>query len=194
MKVKTSILVALGAFILVSAAAYPVYGNMAADFSLYLPVVVRAGSTPTPTPTIMPTPTEAPADPIQVGSSIHFQGWATDVSFSGVVVDSEFQQVLTPDYGSPVTPQGKFLVVVMDITNNGLQSDSVGIYSSFYAKDSDERQFDLAELTVQWAAEDQYDLDGVYTDIQPGFTARMVFAFDVIPSSQIFTLVSLSPW
>jgi len=197
MKVKISTLATFGMLVLISVAAYPVYGNIADAFQVYLPVVVRPESTPTPTSTPEPTPTDTPTpipDPIPDGSSIHFMGWENNVPFSGVVVNSEFQQSLTPNYGSPVMPLGKFLVVVMDVTNNGLESDSAGRYSAFAVKDSEERQFDMAELTVQWAAEDQYDLEGVYTDIQPGFTIRHVFVFDVLPNSQIFTLVSLSSW
>ena len=197
MKVKFSTLVVLGTLVMVSVAAYPVYGNIADAFQVYLPVVVRAGSTPIPTSTPEPTPTDTPApvpDPIPEGSGIHFMGWENNVPMSGVVVNSEFQQSLIPNNGSPVMPLGKFLVVVMDVTNNGLESDSAGRYSAFAVKDSEDHQFDMAELTIQWAAEDQYDLDGVYTDIQPGFTVRLVFVFDVLQNSQEFTLVSLSLW
>ena len=164
-------------------------------FTVYLPLV--RGPIPTsetPGPGITPTTPAAPSDPVLAGSVIHILGWEKEVRLSGVVVRSEFQQTLAPDYGSPVTAQGKFLVVVLDVTNQGLQSDSVGSYSSFRAKDAAGREFDLAGLTVQMAAKDQYNLGGIYTTVQPGFTTQMVFVFDVLPAAQTFTLVSLSPW
>jgi hypothetical protein len=174
--------------LLVNSPAYAIGGG----WTVFVPIVVKSQSTPVST--VAPTPTTVPNTPIPIGHSIHFKGWEKGINFSGIVESSEFRQSLTPDFGSAVSAQGKFLVVVMNITNNGLQGDSVDRYMSFVAKDTANRQFDLADIFAQMAAKDQYNLGGVYTTIQPGFTARMVFVFDVLPASPTFTLISLSPW
>ena len=106
---------------------------------------------------------------------------------------SERRDALYP-YGPPVTPEGVFIVALMDITNSGLESDDVGYTCSFRVEDSIGRRFDMAELELQSAAQDEYGRDGVYDTIQPGFTSPMVFVFDVLPESTGLFLVSDCPW
>ena len=102
--------------------------------------------------------------------------------------------MLVDDYRGPVYPGGIFVVALMSVTNHGLESDEVGRHSSFKVEDSVGRKFDIAELEVLWAAEDEYDRESVYEPIQPGFTKPLVFVFDVLPESAGLHLVSLSPW
>jgi hypothetical protein len=176
----------------------------AANFFNYLPLILnKQESTPTPTPTTTPpvviaTPTVTPTVdgmPVPASDNVKFRDWLDDeILLEGVVTFSEYQTVLTPDYGDPVTPQGIFVVILMDVTNHGLESGSVGMFSSFRLQDSQNRKFDMADLEAQWAAQDMYDRDGVYEDIQPGFTVPRVFVFDVLPSSTGLHLVSDSPW
>jgi hypothetical protein len=112
----------------------------------------------------------------------------------GVVTASEYQPELYPDYGDPVAAHGIFVVVLVDVTNRGLESDDVGMYSSFRLEDSVGREFDMSDLEVLWAAEDMYGRASVYEPIQPGFTEPLVFVFDVLPASQGLHLLSESPW
>lgn len=170
----------------------------------YPPVIDPYAPPPTATPIPTPTPVVEPVRlPIIINPSpyssiinqvIHFRGAFADVPFEGVVTAVTKATVLAPDYGDPIYPQGVFLVVFMDVTNHGLESDDVGYYSSFRIADSTNRKFDLAILDAQIAAEDQFGFSSVYTTIQPGFTTASVFVFDVLPTSEGFKLVSLSTW
>ena len=63
----------------------------------------------------------------------------------------------------------------------------MGRHNSFTVRDTLDRQFGIAELEVLWAAEDAYGFDSVCEAIQPGFTRRLVFVFDVLPASEDFT-------
>ena len=157
------------------------------------------------TGTVLPSPTvfhtyiplvvkQPPQAPLLAGEIVRFRGAWEDVPLAGKVVFSEYRNVLVDDYSGPVYPGGVFVVVIMDVESHGLTSDEVGRYGSFKAKDSVGRQFDIAELEVLWAAEDEYGYDSVYEAIQPGFTKRLIFVFDVLPASEDLHLVSLSPW
>lgn len=149
---------------------------------IYLPLVIQQPSPPPP-----------PA-PLVVGETVRFAGAWNEVPLEGKVIFSEYRDVLIDDYDGPVYPDGVFVVAVMDVTNHGLESDEVGRYNSFKLRDSVGRQFDIAELDVLFAAQDEYDYDSVYTAIQPSLTKRLVFAFDVFPGSEDLYLISLSPW
>jgi hypothetical protein len=135
-----------------------------------------------------------PRPPLLTGDSVRFKSAFEEVPLEGVVTFSEYRSVLYPDYGDPVYPGGIFVVALMDVTNYGLVSGEVSRYSSFRVQDSVGRQFDMADLEVLWAAEDEYDRESVYESIQPGFTEPLVFVFDVLPASEGLHLISLSPW
>jgi len=150
-------------------------------YSIFLPLVIKQPPLP-------------PPSPLMLGDMVRFEGVWNYVPLEGRVVFSEYRDVLVDDYQGHVYPYGIFVVTVMDITNFGLESDEVGLYSSFRVMDSVGRQFDLADVQVQLAAEDEYGYDIVYEAIQPGFTRRLVFVFDVLPASEDLHLVSLSPW
>ena len=153
--------------------------------------------TPVPTSTPIPSPTPQPPPPvylpvvtrfsgpppIAVGEKLRFLSWLKSVPLEAVVRDSDCRSRLVPDGGDPVYPDGVFVVAVLDVTNEGLESGEVG-RSSLMVRDSVGRKFDMASLEALWAAEDEYDLDSVYTAIQPGFTDQLVFVFDVLPESR----------
>lgn len=169
------------------AADQPITGAVLSVPPVYrtvLPLVIKQ---PPPTPPPLPPP-------LLAGEAVRFRGAWGDVPLEGKVYFSEYRDVLVDDTSGPVYPYGIFVVAVIDVTNTGLQSDEVGRYGSFGVRDSAGRQFDIAELEVLWAAEDEYGYDSVYEAIQPGFTRRLVFAFDVLSISQDLHLVSLSPW
>jgi len=147
-------------------------------FYTYLPFVIK----------------QPPLPPLSLGETVRFSGAWDDVPLQGEVILSEYRGVLEDTYRGPVYPGGVFLVTVMDVTNYGLISDEVGTIGSFKVRDSAGRQFDIADLEVLWAAEDEYGYESVYEAIQPGFTKRLVFVFDVLPGSTDLHLMSLSPW
>lgn len=175
-----------------------------ADTALYLPVIFR-GWPPTPTPPITPThvpsptatlsPTAIPATTLlPTGQVINFKGWQHDTRMLAIVTGSERRSSLTDYWGSTYYASGIFLVGFVNIANVGLQSDSVGRYTSFRVKDSANRLFDLASLNANMAAMDSYNRKGLYDDVQPGMTIPMVFVFDVLPYSYSPQLQSLAPW
>lgn len=159
----------------------------------YLPIAYKQ-PTPTATSTPRPTSTPSPPPPVTVGSHVRFKAAFYDQPFEGVVTSSGYRTSLYDSFWNKVYhPGGIFVVVIMNVTNHGTRSDEVGYYC-FAVRDSASRTFDLAEIDVQFAAEDEYNRDGVYTTIQPGFTRSQVFVFDVLPQSQGLHLVSLDPW
>ena len=126
-------------------------------------------------PPISPTQNLLPTSIVSLGTPGSTLKWG--YTLTNVV----FSQTLIGDYGS-VSAKGKFLVVFATIKNLGLESDYVSGYD-FVIQDSTTRQFDMAELEVQWAAEDQYGLTGVYEEIQSSFSKDQVFVFDISPIS-----------
>jgi hypothetical protein len=126
-------------------------------------------------PPISPTQNPLPTSVVNLNTPGRTLNW--EYTLKNVIISP----TLTGDYGS-VSAKGKFLVVFATIKNLGLESNYVSRYD-FVIQDSTTRQFDMAELDVQWAAEDQYDLMGVYEDIQPGFSIQQVYVFDISPTS-----------
>lgn len=95
--------------------------------------------------------------------------------------------------GSPVVPNGRFVVLFMHVKNPGTMALEVSAIYSFVLADNQNRQYDLASTEAQIAAEDQYHLGGTYDDIQPGLTRDLVFVFDVATNAQGFRLVPIAP-
>ena len=126
-------------------------------------------------PPITPIQNPLPTSIINLGTPGHTPNW--EYTLTNVIISP----TLIGDYGN-VSAKGKFLVVFVTIKNLGLESDYVSGYD-FVIQDSTTRQFDMAELEVQWAAEDQYGLTGVYKDIQASFSENQVYVFDISSSS-----------
>jgi hypothetical protein len=119
---------------------------------------------------------------------VQFAGAGMAQPMQARVTASEYRRVLNGENNDPVYPAGIFVVVLVDVTNNGTRSDYVG-GRSLRVQDSAGRQFDMAELEAQWAAQDEFNREGVYDDIQPGFTRPLVFAFDVLETSTDLHLI-----
>lgn len=126
-------------------------------------------------PPITPTPNPLPTSVVNLGTPGNTAKW--EYTITNVISTA----TLTGD-SSVVSAKGEFLVVFATVRNLGLESAYISRYD-FVIQDSITRQFDMAELEVQWAAEDQYGLSGVYEDIQPGFTEQQVFVFDIASSA-----------
>lgn len=220
---KASATIAL-AVVVVLTVVLTVGGAAAEPTRLYVPLTVRrsvvteappppaaptsaptsmATRTPIPTPTRLsgPTPTPTPRGvPLEVGQRLRLETYET-VRLDALVVGVEtrssiggpapYQGAPTP---TPVTAGGTFVVALLDVTNAGTQSASVAS-DAFRLRDSAGRLFDMAGYTVQSAAGREYGRKTVIFDsIQPGFTERMVFVFDVLPTSSGFSLVAQRPW
>jgi len=88
---------------------------------------------------------------------------------------------MTDYWGNVVYPKGVFIVLFMNVVNHELTSGYVSGIGTFWMRDGGGPFFDMADLEMQWAAEDEYGRMGVYEDLQPQFVYEMVFAFDVPP-------------
>jgi len=186
-------IVSLITCILITISSSFTYGSVAANGTLtptawvYLPYVSRMEPPPTPTPTLTPTSTPTPtpsATPVlPVGASIYFDVWKVTIT------GAERVDHLEGDSGS-VYPSQIFVIALTSVENLGYVSDNVSRYD-LKVRDSIGRQFDMADLEAQWAAEDQYDRTGVYYDIQPGFVEDQVYAFDVGLDSEGLELIAV---
>jgi hypothetical protein len=92
------------------------------------------------------------------------------------------------------TAGGAFLVVLMDVKNNGRRSDAPGAWSSLFLIDSEDRRIDLAPLEVQRAAQAHFRRVGVYDEISAGATRATGFVFDLPWSSKGRRLTGRTPW
>ena len=97
------------------------------------------------------------------------------------ITDVVTTNTLTGDYNT-YNSKGIFLIIFATVKNINLESDYISRYD-FVIQDSTTRQYDMAELEVQWAAEDQYGRTGVYETIQPSFSEDQVYVFDISPSA-----------
>lgn len=104
-------------------------------------------------------------------------------------VVAEFSEIRNSLGGNPAPQGGKFLIVIAHVTNVGYQADYIGRYD-VAAKDSQGREFDMAELDFQWDAQDLYGYDGVYTDIAPSLSQTLVFVWLIAPDSTNLRFVS----
>jgi len=127
-------------------------------------------------PPIIPTPNPLPTSIVNIGIPGSFDNWKYTVT--NVITTN----TLTDDYYGVITAKGKFLVIFASVQNLGLEARYISRYD-FVIQDSLTRQFDMASLEAQWAAEDQYGRTGVYKDIQPSFTIAQVYVFDILPSA-----------
>jgi hypothetical protein len=124
---------------------------------------------------ITPTPNPVPTSIVNIGTPGSTEKWQYKITN---VINTN---TLTGYYGT-VVAKGEFLVVFAEVTNLSLEADYVSHFD-FVIQDSNTRQFDFAELEVQWAAQDQYGLTGVYEDIQPSFTKQQVYVIDIHQSA-----------
>lgn len=136
-------------------------------------------------PPVTPSPNPTPSPIVGIGTPGRFDNWQYIVT--GIMTT----HTLNGDY-SIVTAKGVFLVVFATVQNLGLESDYISRYD-FVAQDSSTRQFDMADLNAQWAAEDQFGRTGVYHRIQPSFTEDQVYVFDILPESSGLYFVPTNP-
>ena len=109
-------------------------------------------------PPVTPIPNPTPSPVVGLGTPGRFDDWQYTVT--GITTTS----TLNGNY-STATARGVFLVVLATVQNLGLESDYISGFD-FVAQDSSTRQYDMAGLNAQWAAEDQFGRTGVYHDIQ----------------------------
>lgn len=147
-------------------------------------------ATPEPPPTALPTATEAPPtetplpttppQPIPVGESITCHGMRV------VAQSSEIRDSLG---GTPAPQGGQFLITIAHVTNVGFEPNDISRFD-VAVRDSQGRKFRMAELEAQWAAQDLYGYEGVYTDISPSLSETLVFVWLIAPGATGMSFVS----
>ena len=90
--------------------------------------------------------------------------------------------------GQPLKPVGKFVAVIMRVTNLGTVPGAVG-YGGFLLADTHHRQFAPAPFGVTPAAAAMYTLHAYDSSIEPGLSDDQVLVFDVQPDATDFRLV-----
>lgn len=138
--------------------------------------------------------TTVSTEPLPVGQVLRFRGLFRGIPMEARIIRSESCDSLMDPFEGVVRPVGVFVVAFLDVYNAGYESDKVGESDSFRVRDSVGRAFDLAPLMAQHGAREKYRLPTVFDTIQPGFTVRMVFVFDVLRQHSGLQLDSLSPW
>jgi hypothetical protein len=87
--------------------------------------------------------------------------------------------------------QGKYVVVFLSAQNMGKVPQEILMDQNFALRDGQGRQFGLAETDPNLAAREQYKLDWTVTDVQPTFSVRVAFVFDVARDARGLTLVNV---
>ena len=137
---------------------------------------VEPGTPPPPTATIKGQVVIIPND----AGIPALRAVVTDVSETKTVPETEYEKA--------VNASGKFVVVLMTVTNQATESASVGS-RDFRLKDGKGRLFDMADLAPHFAARDYYKRGIFYDKIQPGLSLDMVVLFDVAPDASDYVLV-----
>ncbi|NPV07575.1 MAG: hypothetical protein HPY83_06370 [Anaerolineae bacterium] len=160
---------------------------------VYLPLAMKnseGGPPLNPDPSIPPTSCSL----LPSSQVVRFKGALRSMPMEARLTGCAQASELVDYWGRVYHAGGVYVLVFMEVTNRGTESDDVGGLTSFRIADSQGRLFDMADVMVQLAAEYTYNLEGTYDRIQPGFTSHMVFVFDIHPSSASLSLVSSSPW
>ena len=176
--------------LLVAARGYHLYAEDDLEYLVYFPLVAKPKSTATPTPTwapptstptatatSTPTPTATPAP-----QWMYFlTGYDDRKMRARDVGGGERRGSLIDYWGEIHYPKGVFVIVLLDVVNCEPMSGYVSGVGTLWLSHDGNTFFDMAELEVQWAAQDEYNRIGVYDTLQPQFIYKMVFAFDVPP-------------
>jgi hypothetical protein len=87
--------------------------------------------------------------------------------------------------------QGKYVVVFLSAQNMGKVPQEILMDQNFALRDAQGRQFGLADTEPNLAAREQYKLDWTVEDVQPTFSARVAFVFDVAHDAHGLTLLNV---
>lgn len=136
-----------------------------------------------------PGPSPSPSTPpaTGIGQVFNFTAAFDTGPFQGTVTDIQENVSLTYN-GQVLHASGKFVAVFITCANVGNVPGEVGYYA-FYLRDGKGRNFSLADLDRQFAAEDRFGRAIVYTTVQPSLSREHVFIFDVAPDATDYRMV-----
>jgi outer membrane protein assembly factor BamB len=133
-------------------------------------------------PSLGREPTATPRPPALVGQVLRGLG-AIQGRLRGVVTGFEITPVVSAPSGT-LTADGTFLVVFLDVTNEGPEPDFISdSLVGLFAEDASRRRFDLFPGPQQWVAREAYRRVPELELVEPGATVPMLFVFDVQPDS-----------
>ena len=139
--------------------------------SQYLPLVSQ---TFLPTPTLTPAPPSVPTNDLLIpGSTVWVRNFEIEV-VEHRVVDAIRDRSPAPD--------SKMTVVFADVTNHGSRGDSIDSEYPMLIRDSCGYGWLMAEFSLQFSAEIEYNLQSIGKWVSPGRTERMVFVW-VLPNA-----------
>jgi len=178
--------------LLLAVQGYQLYAQDDLDYLVYAPIMAKGFMPPTATPTATQLPPTATATATSTSTPtptatrqpqwLFFLTGFDDIRMKGLPTGSTRRTSMTDYWDDTVYPNGVFIVLFMDVVNCDMQSAHVSRIDTFWMRDGNGPSFDMAPLEAQWAAEYEYSRIGVYETLQPQFTYKMVFVFDVPPA------------
>lgn len=132
------------------------------------------------------------AAPLQVGQVVVLPGGLYSKTTTFQVTITDIQQVTSiPASGccaKGATAKGKFIVVLMQVTNLGQEWNALG---SFRLRDQQGRSFDpTSDLEAAYSAQSAYKRKSHNEAVQPSLSEDEVIVFDVASDATSFTIIS----
>ena len=129
--------------------------------------------------------------PLQVGQVVVLLGGSFSATTTFRVTVTDIQQVPSiPASGccaKGATAKGKFIVVLMQVTNLGQESNALG---PFRLRDQQGRSFDpTSDTDATISALSAYKRKSYYESVQPSLSENEVIVFDVASDASVFTII-----
>lgn len=150
---------------------------------------------PTATPTLTPTPTPTPLP--QVGAILHGKGATAGLDVK-VTDASRKKSLVWSAFGNTTTPQGEFIVVYLEMTNNNKSPTALCRCNMFEAPEftlSDQSGRSFLDYNDNFTISEWRSRNGMYNpknSILPGNTIKTALVFDA-PTGTKDMLLSLKP-
>jgi len=135
-----------------------------------------------------PSAAPSPSDGGIIGQTFEFTASNTDYRLRGTVQDVQQGITLTYRGEVQVPSKGKWVAVLMRITNISSKPAAVGP-QSFVLKDSQGRGYQIYGVREAIAAQEYFRRNGMFTSIQPQLNDDEVFLFNTPTDAGGFVLV-----
>lgn len=131
------------------------------------------------------------AAPLQAGQVVVLPGGSYSKTTTFRVTITDIQQVTSiPASGccaKGATAKGRFIVVLMQVTNLGQESDALG---SFRLRDQQGRTFDsTSDFEATYSAQAAYKRKSYSESVQPSLSEDELIVFDVASDATSFTII-----
>jgi Domain of unknown function (DUF4352) len=128
--------------------------------------------------------------PVAAGQTLTVPGLKAGVTFRMAVSDVQYKTELPSAYstGGPQHPNGKYLCVLVTVTNLGQESSSLD-WIGLNVRDGKGRSFDTAGYEPQAGAGKLFGRKTYAETIQPSFSLDLVLVFDVATDAENLVFV-----